>query len=96
MKNLLLFAQGKINTSEIGYNGVQDPNSMVTGILNAVYMWAGIIAVIVIIVAGYFYVTSGGNSSNTKRARETIIYAVVGLAFVLMAFVITQFVIGRF
>jgi hypothetical protein len=90
-------ADGKINPCEIGINSpVKDANGAVASILTTVYTWAGIICVIVIIVAGFLYVTSAANPSTTKRAKEAIIGAVVGIVIIIMAFTITQFVIGRF
>lgn len=91
-----LFAQARIGADEIGLDRVDDPNSIIGNVLDTVYLAAGIVAVVIIVVAGYIYTTSGGNSANTKRAREAILYALVGLGVVLMAFIITQFVIGRF
>ncbi len=51
------------------------------------------IAVLIIVVAGFKYVTSEGKSENTARARETIIYAVVGLVISLSAEAIVAFVL---
>lgn len=94
---LLTLAEATINPNDIGLKGqITDPNTAIANVLNTVYMWAGIIAVIVIIIAGIFYTTSTANPSQTKRARETIIYTVVGLIVIIMAFVITQFVLGKF
>ena len=64
--------------------------------LNITYFLAGIIAVIVIIIGGITYSTSGGDSSALTKAKNMILYAVVGLVIILSAFVITNFVIGRF
>lgn len=64
--------------------------------LNSVYMVAGIIAVIVIIIAGYMYVTSQGDSAAVTKAKNAILYAVIGLVVIILAFAITWFVIGRF
>lgn len=64
--------------------------------LNSVYMVAGIVAVIVIIIAGYMYVTSQGDSSAVTKAKNAILYAVIGLVVIILAFAITWFVIGRF
>lgn len=87
----------KINPGDIGLsNPVKNADTAVTGVLSAVYTWAGIICVLIIIVAGYLYVTSAGNASQTKRAKDAILGAVIGLVVVMSAFVITQFVIGRF
>ncbi len=65
-------------------------------ILNAVYFWAGAIAVLMIAIGGLLYVVSGGTASNITKAKDTIIYASVGLIIIIMAFTITQVVIGRF
>lgn len=64
--------------------------------LNIVYFLAGTIAVIVIIIGSITFVTSAGNSANVTKAKNMILYAVIGLVIVLAAFVITNFVIGRF
>ena len=64
--------------------------------LDIMYFLLGAIAVIIIIVAGIFYATSNGNSNTVVKAKNTILYAVVGLVIVLLAFTITQFITGRF
>ena len=71
-------------------------DNAIEGILNTAYYAAGIVAVIVIIISAVFYVISQGDPSKTKRAKDGILYAVVGLAVVMLAFIITNFVIGRF
>lgn len=53
------------------------------------------IAVLIIVVAGFKYVTSEGKSENTAKARETIIYAVVGLVISLSAEAIVAFVLKK-
>ncbi|MBP5656216.1 Ig domain-containing protein [Candidatus Saccharibacteria bacterium] len=63
------------------------------GILSTVYLWIGIITVIVIVIGGIQYMTSTGESEKTKRAKSTIIYAIVGLVVVLGSFAITNFII---
>ncbi|HEU5121381.1 MAG TPA: hypothetical protein VFT59_00920 [Candidatus Saccharimonadales bacterium] len=97
MKQFFIVAAEQIKPSEIGLTDpATDPNATVASILNTVYTWAGIICVLVIVIAGILYTTSTANPSHTKRAREAIIYAVVGLIVIIMAFTITQFVLGRF
>jgi cytochrome bd-type quinol oxidase subunit 2 len=97
MKLLELIAQGKIDPNSIGLNSpVKNADTAFTTILNTVYMWAGIIAVLVIIVAGIIYAASQGEAAKTKRAKEAIIGACAGLVIIILAFTITQFVLGRF
>jgi glucose uptake protein GlcU len=64
--------------------------------LNIAYFLAGTIAVIVIIVGGITYVTAAGNSSNITKAKNMLLYSVVGLVIVIAAYAITNFVILRF
>ena len=42
------------------------------------------IAVIIIIYAGILFLTSGGNQDRVKKARTALLYAVVGLAIILI------------
>src|SRR5688572_22139831 len=55
-------------------------------VINILLFIIGAVAVIMIIVGGLRYVTSGGDASSTKAARDTILYAVVGLVIAVMAF----------
>lgn len=64
--------------------------------LNLVYYAAGIICVIAIIAAGIMYSLANGEADKIKNAKNTILYAVVGLVVIMMAFTITGFVVGRF
>ena len=95
MKEVLYFVGAKINSGDIGVPKVE-ASTAISGILNTVYFAAGIVAVIVIIISGYFYVLSNGDATKVKRAKDGILYSVVGLVIVMTAFLITNFVIGRF
>jgi hypothetical protein len=48
-----------------------------------------------LIYGGFKYITSGGDESGAKSARNTIIYAVVGLVIVALAQFIVKFVINN-
>jgi hypothetical protein len=99
MDRLSLFclaASDKIDPGSIGIDPVTDANAAVGGALNAVYTGAGMLCVVIIVIAGYFYTASWGDPATTKRAREAVIGAVIGLIAIMMAFVITQFILGRF
>ena len=52
----------------------------------------GVISVIMLIVAGFKYVTSGGDSNKVSSAKNTLIYALVGIVVVIAAQVIVSFV----
>lgn len=65
----------------------------IKNILNAAYLWAGIIAVVVIVIAGFLYVFSRGEAQQVARAKNAILGAVVGLVIIILAFAITNIVI---
>ena len=57
----------------------------VTGILNVVVGVIAVMAVIVVIIGGVFFVTSQGDAGKVARARNTILYGVIGLVVALLA-----------
>ena len=65
-------------------------------VLGMVYVVTGITALITIIIGGYMYTISGGSPGETEKAKNTILYSVIGLIVIIMAFAVTQFVMGRF
>ncbi len=96
MMNAILYLAAKIPAgSDSGIPKVEASDAL-DGILTVVYMVAGIIAVIVIIISGIFYSISQGDASKIKRAKDGILYGVVGLVIIMLAFVLTNFIIGRF
>ncbi|HPF31100.1 MAG TPA: hypothetical protein PLO25_02205 [Candidatus Saccharibacteria bacterium] len=64
--------------------------------LNIFYYASGVIAIIAILISAYYFVTSGGNQANVSKAKNTILYSVIGLIVIISAFAITNFVVGRF
>ncbi len=67
-----------------------------TTLSNVMLFLVGAISVIMVIIGGFRYVVSGGNSGNITAAKNTILYAVVGLVIAIMAYAIINFVIGSF
>jgi hypothetical protein len=72
-----------------------DASSIITNVINTLFMVLGMIAVIMIVIGGIRYATSGGDSSQTKAAKDTILYAVVGLIVAIMSYAIVNFVLER-
>ncbi len=65
----------------------------VNTILNVIVGIVGVVAVAVIIIGGILFATSTGETAKTTRARNTILYGVVGLVVSLLAFAIVNFVL---
>ena len=64
-------------------------------IINLVLKIAGIVAVIVIVIAGINYSLSSGDPAKTASAKNTILYAVIGLVIISSAIAITGYIIGK-
>lgn len=62
-------------------------------IVDTLSVIGGAVAVIAIIIGGLRYNTSGGDSGKVASAKNTIIYAVVGLIIIIFAQVIVNYVI---
>ncbi len=95
MKELYLFAAALVTKDEVNIPKNDVTNSNVNSILQIVFGTMGAIALIIIILAGIRFITSQGNPDNLAKARNTIIFAAVGLAVSLGALTIVTFVVGR-
>lgn len=66
---------------------------MIKKVINIFSLVIGVVAVIMIILGGFKYITSGGDSGNVTGAKNTILYAVIGLIIVALAQIIVRFVL---
>lgn len=92
------------NCGDTGASGAQicgaskqsDFNTLMKNIIDTILIVLGMIAVIMIVIGGIRYTTSNGDSSQVKAAKDTVLYAVVGLVIAIMAFAIVNFVLASF
>lgn len=63
-------------------------------IINAVIAALGIVAVVIIIIGGVGYMTSSGDAGKVKKAKDTILYGIIGLVICVLAFAIVNWVIS--
>jgi len=82
-------------TASTAGTGTAKIQTIVTTIVNIFSIVVGIIAVIMIVVGGFKYITSGGDSGNITSAKNTIVYAVIGLVIVALAQFIVKFVLDK-
>lgn len=75
--------------------GTSAVNDIITLVINIFSIVVGVVSVIMIIVGGLKYVTSGGDSGNVTGAKNTILYAIIGLVVVALAQLIVKFVLGK-
>lgn len=71
-------------------------NDQVKTVTNTLLLIVGIAAVIMLIIGGLRYIFSGGNNEQVNAAKNTILYAVIGIVVALLAYAIVNFVLGRF
>jgi hypothetical protein len=70
-----------------------DAKKMVGKILNVVYGLIGVVAVVFVIIGGFKYMTSQGEPGRVQQAKNTILYALIGLVITISAFAITAFIL---
>jgi hypothetical protein len=70
------------------------PDSIFTTIVNVLLFLIGAISVIMLIYGGIRYTTSGGNSASVTAAKNTIMYAIIGLIIAFLAFAVVNWVLG--
>ena len=93
-------AQAQISGGIKAANGGTEPTDqkslgdMVKTVVNLLLYVIGAAAVIMIIFGGFKYITSGGDAAGVTSAKNTIMYAVIGLIVAALAFAIVNFVVG--
>lgn len=69
--------------------------STIANVINIFSIVVGVTAVVMIIIGGFKYITSSGDSGNVNSAKDTILYAIIGLVIVALAQVIVRFVVNK-
>lgn len=80
-----------------GCNGTnsKDFQNTVINIINGIIAVLGVVAVVFIVIGGINYMISQGDSGKIKKARDTILYAAIGLIICALAYAIVNFVIAN-
>ncbi len=75
-------------TELIGDNGV------FTRITNTVLLIIGLVSVVMLLYGGLRYIISGGDSKKVTEAKNTVLYAIIGLIVAILAYAIVNFVLN--
>jgi len=70
------------------------PDGIFTQITNTILYAVGIISILMLIYGGLRYVISGGDSKKVTDAKNTILYAIIGLIVAILSFAIVNFIIN--
>ncbi|MHB1864871.1 MAG: hypothetical protein ACYCPS_01740 [Candidatus Saccharimonadales bacterium] len=74
---------------------VSATSSTLHNILAIFFGIAGVLSLLMIVIGALMFVTSGGNPQQAAKARQTVIFAVIGLAVSLLAEAFVAFVLVR-
>ena len=69
---------------------------LIQTVINILLYILGMAAVVMIVIGGIRYTTSNGDSSAITSAKNTILYAVIGLIVAILAYSIVNFVLQQF
>ena len=72
-----------------------DPQTLVKQFVNIFLFAVGALSVIMLIWGGIRYTTSAGDSNKVTAAKNTVLYAIVGLVVAILAYAIVNMVIGK-
>ena len=68
---------------------------IVNGVINTILYIVGILAVVMVIFGGVQYTTSAGDQAKVTKAKNTILYGLIGLIVAVLAYAIVNFVVGK-
>lgn len=86
------FCQNVSTESQKGFLG---PGGVGTRIAQTIVFIVGALSVIMVIIGGLRYVLSGGDSNAVSGAKNTVLYALVGLAVAIFSQAIVTFVLSK-
>jgi type IV secretion system pilin len=75
--------------------GIENNGGLITQIVNTILFAAGIVALVFVLVGGFRYITSTGDSTRIQGAKDTLLYAIIGLIITIVAVPIADFVIAK-
>lgn len=85
----------RTNSEASASRGVLGPNGIATKIVQIIVYFTGVISVIMVIIGAVKYTLSAGDSNATQSAKNTIMYALIGLVVALFSQVIVSFVLSK-
>jgi hypothetical protein len=85
----------RVKAKDCKENGTDNFTGVIKRIINIFSIVVGAVSVVMIIIGGFRYIISGGDSTGVSGAKNTILYALVGLVIVLFAQVIVKFVVSN-
>lgn len=88
----------KIGSEQVKTGGANssDWKTVLQTVTNVLLLIVGAVSVIMIVIGGLKYTTSNGEAKQIESAKNTILYAVIGIVVAIFAYAIVQFIISSF
>jgi hypothetical protein len=87
-------ALNQLNSDQdCGGAGSSSVNNLAKTVVNVLSLVVGIVAVVMIIISGFNFITSGGDSQKVSTAKNSLIYAMIGIAIVALSQTLVHFVL---
>jgi hypothetical protein len=87
------FLLSSIPAADVKIPKVAANDAQLQNILSSAFLVIGAITILFIIIGGIRYIVAAGDPGSITRAKDTILYAIIGLVLTTIAFAITQLVI---
>ena len=88
------FKQAENGANEVKGDLTGNLTTQIGDIVNLLIFSIGMVAVLMLIIGGFRYVFSQGNEKSVTGAKDTILYAIIGLVVAILSFAIVNFVLG--
>lgn len=69
-------------------------SQLIPGIANGTLIFLFMVSSIMLIIAGFFYLTSSGNTEMTKKAKDIILWTIVGVSIAALSYTFVKFIIN--
>jgi hypothetical protein len=93
-----LVAQINIKAEDIGLPKVQANDQTIGNVISGALVVVGAVSLLYLMIGAFRYVIAGGGGkkgADVAKAKDTILYAIIGMVISMLAFTIVQFVLGR-
>jgi len=77
----------------VSENVLVGPNGIITRVARVLVWVSGALSAILVIISGLMFVFSGGNPESTGKARNTLLYAIIGVVVAVVAQLIVSYIL---
>ena len=95
LRNIIWLHGSILNKDHVAIPKTELKTNVVEDVLHVVFGFAGAVAIIMVALGGLKYINSLGNAQNVAKAKDTILYAIIGLIVCILGYSIVTFVVNK-